>query len=284
MTIDRERIACTPVASNHAVEPSRMAKGRSVPALESRQDLGSEIIDDLPPSECHLWVARAPRALSAESVVKHEALLNELERTRYLSFRFERHRNLFLLTRALVRHTLSRYADVPPAEWRFATGSHGKPYIEEPRLPFSLAFNLSNTEGMVVCAVAREVDLGVDVEKIDRAVDPLSIADRFFSARELGDLRALPAALQRERFFAYWTLKESYIKARGLGLALPLDQFSFILNDQSVGLMLEDCLRDNAERWQCARVEIDKSHAIALSIARGSEPDLTIVVRHATLH
>ena len=69
-------------------------------------------------------------------------------------------------------------------------------------------------------------DVGVDVEHINRTLTH-DVAERFFSPQEVADLRALPEDEQPVVFFDYWTLKEAYIKARGLGLALPLGQFTF---------------------------------------------------------
>jgi 4'-phosphopantetheinyl transferase len=240
-------------------------------------------IDDLPLGECHIWFARAPDTLPPARVTTCEALLTADEAGRYRAFRFERHRHLYLLTRGLVRSTLSRYARVAPADWRFALGSHGKPHIAAPALPYSLSFNLSNTEGMVVCAVARDVPLGVDVENATRIDDPLSIAGDFFSPREIDDLRSLPSERQRERFFAYWTLKESYIKARGLGLAIPLDQISFLLNenDARIGFVIDPRLGDDPRVWQCARIPVPAPHALAILIRRGDAPDFTLDVRNA---
>ena len=73
--------------------------------------------------------------------------------------------------------------------------------------------------------------MGVDVEDTERSGETVEIADQFFSPLEAAALRALPADRQRARFFDYWTLKEAYIKARGMGLAIPLEQFSFLLDD-----------------------------------------------------
>src|SRR6185436_18685723 len=102
----------------------------------------------------------------------------------------------------------------------------------EPRLHF----NLTNTRGLVACAVSvAHAEVGVDAEALDRSGETVAIADRYFSTEEVRALRALPESAQRQRFFAYWTLKESYIKARGLGLRLPLDQFSFRLGE-SIGI------------------------------------------------
>lgn len=236
--------------------------------------------EPLPDDECHVWLARAPETLPSELVDRYEAWLTHEEWIRYQSFRFERHRHLFLLTRGLVRQSLSLYEEVSPADWRFAAGSHGKPYIVGPS-PAPLCFNLSNTEGMVVCAVTRGTEVGVDVENTSRLDDPVSIADRFFSSREVRDLHAVPPARRRERFFAYWTLKEAYIKARGLGLAIPLDQFSFLVEEErrEIGLEIDPRLGDDPRVWQCTRIAAPPPHAVALLLHRASRDDLIVRVR-----
>ena len=120
---------------------------------------------------------------------------------------------LFLATRVLVRTVLSRYAPVAPADWRFAADEYGRPHVVGDGQP-RLSFNLSNTSRLVVCAVAQDTDVGVDAERV-RPRTPLDIADRFFAPREAAALSALPTDEQLARFYDYWTLKESYIKARG---------------------------------------------------------------------
>jgi 4'-phosphopantetheinyl transferase len=170
-----------------------------------------------------------------ELFAAYESLLTEDERVRHQRLRFERDKRQFLATRALVRTVLSCYEPtVSPLEWRFAIGERGKPSISEPASASGWHFNLSNTRGLVVCAVSGvHSRLGVDVERLDRSNDLLALADRYFSPMEVSELRALPSSEQPSRFFDYWTLKESYIKAHGLGLAIPLDSFSFLLGANS---------------------------------------------------
>jgi 4'-phosphopantetheinyl transferase len=266
-----------------------MATSAAKAAVERLASEGPEsraAIEALPAGECHVWLARAPAALPEDAVHRYEGWLTQEEWSRYQSFRFERHRHLYLLTRGVARATLSRYANVAPADWRFAAGSHGKPYVASPAGATWLAFNLSNTEGLVACAVARDVEVGVDVENMDRLDDPMSIADRFFSPREVGDLSVLPASRRRARFFAYWTLKEAYIKGRGLGLAIPLDRFSFLVDEEepAIGLVIDERLGDDARDWQCERISIASPYALALLVRRGVRPDFVIRVReHAVV-
>jgi phosphopantetheinyl transferase len=122
------------------------------------------------------WVPACGREQGSASVrasihhlptaVPAETLMTPEEHERYRRFRFERDRRMFLATRALVRTVLTRYATtVAPGDWRFAAGEHGKPRIAGPAVEPAIHFNLSNTPGLVVCAIsiAHEV-LGVDAE------------------------------------------------------------------------------------------------------------------------
>jgi 4'-phosphopantetheinyl transferase len=116
---------------------------------------------------------------------------------------FGRDRRRFLLTRALVRTMLSRYAAVAPAEWAFITNVHGRPEIlDRPRGVPDLRFNLSHTDGLIACAVTIGREVGIDVEHIQRHLTH-DIAGRFFAPREVNDLKALPETEQPRAFFDY---------------------------------------------------------------------------------
>lgn len=237
------------------------------------------------PGVVDLWCFFYESMNDPATLAAYDALLTPDERTRHGRFHFERDQRLFLATRALVRTVLSQYAPVAPADWRFGAGEHGKPHIAPPRAPH-LWFNLSNTRGLVVCAVSLAHEaLGTDVEAIDRRGELLAIADRSFSPFERAALRALPAEAQLARFFAYWTLKESYIKARGLGLALPLDAFSFLLDDRDeVGVAFEPRLGDDASRWRFALHQASPRHMLAVGVDTGGAPLSLRAARVVPLH
>jgi 4'-phosphopantetheinyl transferase len=132
-----------------------------------------------------------------------------------------------------------------------------------------LRFNLSNTRGLIVCLVARDREVGVDVEDTHRHGETVAIADRFFSPSESASLNKQPLHKQRDRFFDYWTLKEAYIKARGMGLAIPLDHFSYhVENPEAIRISFEPELPDNAERWQFSLTTLGGRHRIATAIER----------------
>jgi len=211
-------------------------------------------------NDIHLWQVNPDNIKQPELLTKYKDLLSDDETKKQQRYKFSHDRYDALITRAFVRDLLSYYADIAPSDWRFEKGEKGKPEIINPPLP--LRFNLSHTKGLIICAVTLEDDIGCDVEDTTRNNDVLAIANRYFSAIETKELFSLPKEQQRHRFFDYWTLKESYIKACGLGLAIPLKDFSFNVTDTSVETNTRFTIRktislsfaqhrvDNADRWR----------------------------------
>lgn len=216
-----------------------------------------------------LWHAR-PEELLGESVRERALkLLAPEEQVRLEQFRQPKDRLLYLAGKVLTRMALSRYAAVPPGDWRFVAGPHGKPRLSEPGLESlgELSFNLSHTRGMVAVAVARATEVGVDVEDAARSVS-LDVARRFFSAVECEQLASTPVADQPRVFLAFWTLKEAYIKAKGLGLNLPLADFAFDLSKtREVTIQFAPWLEDDPSRWWFARPEFAwPGHAVGVAV------------------
>lgn len=172
----------------------------------------------LPADTVHLWWCHSRRpaddALAQLAADEHAAAAR---------FHFDRDRQRHLATRWLLRRTLSRYAAVAPADWRFGRNAWGKPFVAAPDLAAPLHFNLSHSADVVLLAVARQPQLGVDVEA-HPPDDWLPIARQVFAPAEIDWLRAAPAAVQGARFLRLWTLKEALVKALGQGLSAPLQQ------------------------------------------------------------
>jgi 4'-phosphopantetheinyl transferase len=202
--------------------------------------------------QIHLWLAFCDDINDAGVLDRYRGLMSAEERARELRFKFEADLKSFVLTRALVRCVLSRYAAVAPEAWQFGANAHGRPQIQnQAAIACGLDFNLAHSHGLIVVAVSAHRALGVDVEHTTHRRVSLEIAERYFAADEVAALAALPAAERPQRFFEYWTLKESYIKARGLGLAIPLDQFSFgFPHPHSVAIRIDPALADNGARWR----------------------------------
>ena len=223
-----------------------------------------------PTDEVHVYVsARVPSDPDLRAA--YHALTSARERTRARRFGLERLRETDLLSRALVRTTLSRYAPAAPDAWRFTHGPKGKPEVVGAP---GLRFNLSHADGLVACAVTGVCDLGVDVEDSARRCELLRVARRFFARDEVASLERLPASRRRERFFEIWTLKEAFIKARGLGLPLPLGRF-VVDRDRPAAITVAFAaeLGERGGDWQWALARPSARHVLALALARGSAAD-----------
>ena len=157
-----------------------------------------------------LWCAFHDQVIDEQLIAAYRQLLSNPERAQEVRFYFARDRHRYLVTRALVRSVLARYFEVAPEDWRFTTNSYGRPEIADETVRSSgLTFNLSHSGQLIVLAVAHQRQLGVDTEDFASRAASIDIAERFFSPAEVAALRKQSSDAQQQRFFEYWTLKES---------------------------------------------------------------------------
>lgn len=174
-------------------------------------------------------------------------LLSDEERAQQQRFIPPPKRHEYLVTRLLVRTVLGQALGVAPESLTFTANEWGRPELS---VPSALRFNVSHTEGLVVCLLSWAFEVGVDTELMSRAPRILGMAPRVFAPLELSELQALPGDRHEERAVTLWTLKESYIKARGRGLSLALDGFAFRFDQERVRVEVEPRLHDDGSRWQ----------------------------------
>lgn len=236
---------------------------------------------DIAPNAVHLWWLRTDRELSSEIVDRCARLLSPEEQERRDRFMFDADRRRYVLSHAMLRQTLSLYASVAPNEWIFETGPHGKPAIAagQPQLSFSL----THTQGLSACAITDGREVGVDAEDISRPAEYLELAERFFSPQEATRIRGLPDDWRAEGFFAVWTLKEAYIKARGLGLALPLADFSFSFPEGVVTVEFAPHMDDDPAAWHFERLQPTLEHRAALAVRQPRAVPLVVLTREVEL-
>jgi 4'-phosphopantetheinyl transferase len=177
----------------------------------------------LAPDEVHCW--RASLDVPPETSARLFTTLTSDERNRSSRFRFERDRQRFIVAHGVLRDVLARYLRTNPRDITFAYNAFGKPDLS-PVFGSRLKFNLSHSAGVALIAIAADSSVGVDLECIEAQCDYAEIAQSFFSAVEIDYLDGLPSHLYAEAFFNCWTKKEAYLKARGEGLAIPLNSFS----------------------------------------------------------
>lgn len=174
-----------------------------------------------------------------------------------------------LMVRGYLRSVLSNFANIEPDDWQFEYGEKGKPRLSAVQYKQTgLQFNLSHSGNWLLIGVIHSkedasmpIQLGVDIERRRESTNIHSILHHYFSKPEETALLALPESQQRERFFDLWALKESYIKAKGLGLALSLKSFAFDLSAPSLAnLTLDDQL-------------LPIQHDISLSLLKPTDVD-----------
>lgn len=231
---------------------------------------------NLEPNQVDVWLARDPQLRDATVLDVLSRSLSADEHARVARMHFPEDRHQQLVTRGMVRQVLSRYVPgVAPAGWSFERNSHGRPAIAEaPEAARDLRFNLAHTPGLVALAVARDAEIGVDVERADKRA-PLAVARRYFSAVEVAALEVLPAEEQARRFRRLWTLKESYLKATGTGVAGGLGSMTFHLERESV--RFERAADAAASHWVFREFQVDEFLlALAFRNRAGDSPRVNL--------
>lgn len=229
-------------------------------------------------NQVQVWLAPVTPVYDAAVLVRHEALLNAEERTRWQRFLYPADRQRFLLARAFVRTVLADcLGHGDPAALQFAQTPHGKPELAGPHAK-KLHFNLSHTDGLLALTVSRSHVVGVDVEALGRKVELLALSQRYFAMHEHEELQDLDGAAQRERFFALWTLKEAWLKARGLGLRVPLDDFSFSFGGKHPVIEFGPQLDERPQEWQF-RLLAREQFRIALAVKYAGTQALQVQLR-----
>ncbi len=176
-------------------------------------------------SPIRLW-AMAIDGLEEDDVAGWRDVLDDAERARVDRLAVARSRVEYIAAHALTRRVLGETLGEAPSAFHYEAGAKGKPVALVAGRPAGVHFNLSHTNGLVAIAVSRLGEVGVDAEAVDRNVN-LAVADRYFFGAESRWLAGLAPAARAEGFLRLWTLKEAYIKATGLGLSQPLDEFWF---------------------------------------------------------
>lgn len=180
------------------------------------------------PDEVHVWRASLDQPENYVQVLYD--ILNADERTRADRFHFPHDRRHFIVARGVLRVLLGSYVGREPRQLEFCYSSYGKPSLVDNQVGGrTFQFNLSHSHGMALYAAAWDRRVGVDVEWFRPNFGAEQIAKRYFSPNETAVLRTLPPERRIEAFFTCWTRKEAYIKARGKGLSMELDQFDVSL-------------------------------------------------------
>jgi 4'-phosphopantetheinyl transferase len=209
-------------------------------------------------------------SLDARAISATLDWLSPEERARYARFVFARDRRDFAVAHALVRRALSAQVQRPPREWRFVSGSRGKPLLDgDVAARTQLSFNLAHTDGLVACAITRDADVGIDVETIDRDADAVQLARHYFSPVEIAEIERCAEEDRQTRFIEIWTLKEAYVKAVGDGLSYALDTFGFVFEGSAL-LHFRSTDPVESASWRFALLAPSDRHRMAVAVRNRS--------------
>lgn len=198
--------------------------------------------------------------------------LPETKRGRLRRFARREDAERSLLAEVLARSLIGEFLELPDREIHFAANRFGKPYL--PAAP-GFHFNLSHSGSWVACALGR-APLGVDVERV-RPFD-MDLAERFFTPRENAFLRSAPAGERHLRFFELWTLKESFLKAVGCGLSMPLNSFSVLPEGKDFRLHAE-----GYPGYSVHRLPFDPEYRLSVCSSEGASPGEVVYLAATTL-
>ncbi|ALC17394.1 phosphopantetheinyl transferase [Desulfuromonas soudanensis] len=202
--------------------------------------------------EVHLW--RACLDVPDSTFASLQTLLDPSEAARAARLLDPVKARRFTVGRALLRQILSLYLDADPAGLVFGSGINGKPFLagEGGR---ALSFNLSHSGPWALFAVTCGMEVGVDIEEIDPALDFERLAAQFFTPGENALLGEVSPARRRRAFYRMWTRKEAWLKGMGWGFSVP---------SRDVGLLERASGEDAA--WRVRSFPVGRGYLGALAV------------------
>lgn len=210
-----------------------------------------------------LWLAEPMKDAPVEA-------LSPTERAAHERFRFERDRDLYATAHLLLRRALTAATGTPERDWDFEEDANGRPRLV-PGLT-GPSFNLTHTHGLAAVVTGPTTELGVDAEQVGQRGDLLPVAEHWFNSEEVAGLRMLPDEERQRRFLCFWTVKEAYLKARGVGLRLPLHQLTVRLGQEPAAgeqvtpeLVLGPELLDDPRGWTFRLLAHGEKHLVAIA-------------------
>src|ERR1700694_3335575 len=217
--------------------------------------------------EVHIWRASLEQPEATIQNLRQVLATDELAKAG--RFHFEKDRNHYIVARGLLRTLLGRYLHMHPDQLRFCVNDYGKPALDPSFHEQPLNFNMSHSHKLALYAFAFHQQVGVDVEYMRADVDFEGVARHSFSPVEQGMLHALPIEARKQAFYNCWTRKEAYIKARGMGLSLPLDLFDVSMKPGEPAALLtsREDVRETG-RWRFEELLPGDGYAGALAVER----------------
>ena len=191
------------------------------------------------------------------------ASLSSQERDRAGRFATPALQQRYVMAHAALRQILAGYLRVQAEHITFIQDAHGKPHLGRQWAEMMpLQFNLSHSRDRAVVSVCLNDGIGVDIEAIEREIDSLAIALRYFSISEYRALLACPEDLRHQRFIELWTCKEAFVKGIGRGIGYELASFSVSLEADCESRLI---IHEESPSWQVQAIPAPRGYLAALA-------------------
>ncbi len=214
-------------------------------------------------TEVHVWFCNPSLIQGEAKLSDYKAVLSKQEVEQYHRFHFDKDRHDYLVSHALLRYTLSKYAELPASKWEFSRDKNGKPELISPSAVSGLCFNLTHTDGLSACIITLNRRCGIDAENLHRKNRLNAVAQRMFAEQERVQLDVNNMAPQ---FYYFWTLREAFVKALGTGLAGSSKAFYFDVDMKSLRVVMHHREISSAENknWHFRLYQLAPEHVLAL--------------------
>ncbi|XP_072742610.1 L-aminoadipate-semialdehyde dehydrogenase-phosphopantetheinyl transferase [Anoplolepis gracilipes] len=201
------------------------------------------------------------------------------EKTRLGKFVFRKDVRASLVGRLLMRKFVNEYMGLPYDKIVFVRDKHNKPVLKNNSVDVS--FNVSHQGSYTVLAgEIRDIRLGVDVMALEytggkSVPEFFRIMNSNFSSAEWEEIRGLSSGKSETEqifmFYRHWALKESYVKALGLGIVIDLRNIDFRTNSE----LSEDSITTDTilyidgikqQDWTFEETLLDSQHCVAVAL------------------
>jgi 4'-phosphopantetheinyl transferase len=171
----------------------------------------------------------------------------------------------------MLRVLLAAYLGNSPERIVLSYSKYGKPLLSMGLKSSDLNFNISHAEGIAVFSFAKNIQVGIDIERAQQDRNCLEISEHFFSDYEREYLRFLSDKPLNEAFIRCWTRKEAFVKAKGEGLSMPFHQFDVSLGeDEPASLLATRPDPEEALRWTLNDLAIETGYVAAVACERAN--------------
>ena len=214
-------------------------------------------LSELKNHDVHVWMFHLNT--TPPGIKRFYPVLSTDEKERSERFVHFMHRKRFIASHGFMRHVLSQYVSSSPENIEFGKGDNGKPFIKSAN-SLNIHFNMSHSNHFAMLAVSRNMEVGMDVEYMDRKNQWQKLIKRFFTEPEQQAIFSLPADQQQQAFFQVWTRKEAHMKVTGHGLHLVPTQFTVTVPPTPAQLLAENDQPDSyISQWTMYDLELPES-------------------------